>query len=366
MDLCYKCELLAATGMCITEKEYKHTILQGIPDKLVRFASQLLATTHIVHCTLTVNINILISHICEEAEHLKNHHVQSQKGQEWDKKGEGLTSKAFAATQSKGQKRTCCRGKCHTCREGGHWACMCHASKNEEATVPALEVSSGATVQPETEATEATHTIVLEGEGYWMAEEEAAHAQHVNVEMGLPLGHPESLALEVHAQTVIAEPHPILGKPGGLKKVAHTQPVATELDLPGGQPGDPNVNTHMHLASMEHKVLQIEGNDDLLEVEGEGATINATFEEDADSHVDLQGNGVSHPIMLKKDIFLTFSSFPLHTILEAARMQCSPPINAGTLAIEEPELSSHTNMALPLLDTPRDWHGHVIPGLDGG
>ncbi len=139
----------------------------------------------VVHHSSTVNTDILISHICEEAECLKNHHMQSQKGQEWDKKGEGLTSEAFAATQSKGQKRMRRRGKCHTCGEGGHWACVCRASKNEEVTVPALKVSLGATVQPETEAIEATHTVILEGEGLWIAEEVAAHAQNVDVELGL-------------------------------------------------------------------------------------------------------------------------------------------------------------------------------------
>src|SRR6266851_6898638 len=108
---------------------------------------------------------------------------------------------------------------------------MCCVSKNEEVIASALKASLGATVQPETEAMEATHTVVLEGEGYWMAEEEAAHAQHVDVEMGLPLGHPESPALEVHAQTVVTEPHPILGELGGLEKVTHVLLVATEPDL---------------------------------------------------------------------------------------------------------------------------------------
>ncbi len=218
--------------------------------------------------------------------------------------------------------------------------------------MPALEASLGATVQPKTEATEATHTIVLEREGYWMAEKEATHTQHVDVEIGLPLGHPESPALEVHAQTVIVEPHPILGKLGGLEKVACMQPVAVELDLPGGQPGDPNVNARMHLASAEPEDLEIEGDTDLLEVEGEETAINATFEEDADPHVDLQGNGVSHPIMLKEDIFLTFSSSPLYTTSEAARTQCSPPIDTRTLAIKGPELTGRTDMALPPLNIP--------------
>ncbi len=75
MDLRYRCEALAAAGVCIAEKEYEHTILQGIPDELARFASQLLATTRVVHRTSTVDIDVLIGHICEEAEHLKNCHM---------------------------------------------------------------------------------------------------------------------------------------------------------------------------------------------------------------------------------------------------------------------------------------------------
>ncbi len=121
-DLRYKCEELAAMGVHITEKEYQCTLLQGLPDELVKFASQLLATVCIVHHTLTVNINTLISHICEEVEHLKNHHARSQRGQEWDKKGEGLIGEVFAATRSKGGRRRHRRGNCHTCREVG---CYC-------------------------------------------------------------------------------------------------------------------------------------------------------------------------------------------------------------------------------------------------
>ncbi len=53
-------------------------------------------------------------------------------------------------------------------------------------TAPALALL-GATVQPETQPAEAdaTHTVVLEGEGLWIAEEVAAHAQNVDVELGL-------------------------------------------------------------------------------------------------------------------------------------------------------------------------------------
>jgi len=133
-------------------------------------------------------------------------------------------------------------------------------------TAPAPQASSGATAQPETEATEATHTITLEGEELWMAEEAATHTQNVDVELGLSRALPQSLIPEVHVQIVVAEPCPILGKPGGLEKVARTQPIATELDLPGGQPGDPNANARTHLASAEPNNLRMEEDEDLLEV----------------------------------------------------------------------------------------------------
>ena len=90
----------------------------------------------------------------------------------------------------------------------------------------------------------------------------------------------------------------------------------------------------------------------MLEVEGEETAINATFEEDADPHVDLQGNRVSHPIMHKEDMFLTFLSSPLHNTLEAARMQRSPPVNEEMPPIEGLEPSGHINMVPPPLNIP--------------
>ena len=76
-ELHYKCEELVAAGVCITEKEYECTVLQGIPDKLVRLALQLLATVCIVYWTSIINIDALIGHICEEVECLKNCCMQS-------------------------------------------------------------------------------------------------------------------------------------------------------------------------------------------------------------------------------------------------------------------------------------------------
>jgi hypothetical protein len=41
-----------------------------------------------------------------------------------------------------------------------------------------------------------------EGDGFWMAIEEAAHAQPVHAEPGLRWGHPETLDADVHAQVM--------------------------------------------------------------------------------------------------------------------------------------------------------------------
>jgi hypothetical protein len=113
MDLRYKREVLAAAGVHITDKEYQGTLLRGIPDEDARFASQLLSATRLVHHASTVDTGTSIGYICEEAERLKNRCAQDQKGQEWDKKGEGLTGEVFAATRSDSGRRIRRKSKCH-------------------------------------------------------------------------------------------------------------------------------------------------------------------------------------------------------------------------------------------------------------
>jgi hypothetical protein len=60
------------------QKEYQHTVLKSIPNKLAKFASQLLTnawiTSHIV------DTETLINSICEESEWLKNCHSCNQQG----------------------------------------------------------------------------------------------------------------------------------------------------------------------------------------------------------------------------------------------------------------------------------------------
>jgi len=90
--------------------------------------------------------------------------------------------------------------------------------------------------KPQPADADATHTLVLEREGLWIAKEVATHAQNVIVELGLSQDLLQSLDPKVHMETVAMEPCPISGEPGGLnsEKVAHVQPVAMEPDLLGG------------------------------------------------------------------------------------------------------------------------------------
>ena len=95
-SLCYKKEELAAAGVQVSEKEYEHTILRGIPDELATFASHLLSSAFIVHGAAPINLDTLTSLICEEADRLKSRSMH------WKSSQGGRTSpeaeEAFVAT----------------------------------------------------------------------------------------------------------------------------------------------------------------------------------------------------------------------------------------------------------------------------
>jgi hypothetical protein len=96
----YKCEELAAAGVRISNKDYQHTVLRGISDKLARFASQLLTAVCLTRSP-NVDTGTLIDHICEEADRLKNRHTRGQKPRGGKKDG---IDEALAATGSEREK----------------------------------------------------------------------------------------------------------------------------------------------------------------------------------------------------------------------------------------------------------------------
>ena len=92
-----KHEELAATGVRISSKDYLKTILKGIPNHLTSFAATILSNQNYSNNN-SVDIDMLVHQICEEADRMKNHHndgMQSQRAGGGKKDGD----EALAATR---------------------------------------------------------------------------------------------------------------------------------------------------------------------------------------------------------------------------------------------------------------------------
>jgi len=277
---------------------------------------------------------------------------------------EGLTGEPPAVIGQGGSQRRRRRGKCHSCGEEGHHARNCHAPREEPATPLIAQEQSGASVQPETSPAHLTRTTDLEGEGCPLAEEGDTLAQIVGAEAVPSRQHPEDPTQEVHAQTAGAEPEVISGEPGAIEEVAHEHNDRAEPDLQE-QPGDPNANTpkgvtHPEPDSMPGEDINPNANAP-VHLEGTGPEVmleeggiageNASVEEDRVPRIELQESGVSHLVTPEEDMFLTSSSSSSPpTTSEAARMQCSPAVSAGTPASPVPDHSA--DLEPPPHDTP--------------
>ena len=97
-----KHEELAAAGIAITQKDYQHTMLKGIPEELAKFAAQLLSSVSI-NVRPIVDTNVLIDHICEESKRMKNRRGSAMQNQKGGAKKEGV-DEDLAATGSTDQK----------------------------------------------------------------------------------------------------------------------------------------------------------------------------------------------------------------------------------------------------------------------
>jgi hypothetical protein len=195
-------EGLAAAGVQITDKDYQRAVLRGIPEELTTFASQLLSSAMLTH--RVIDTDVLIDHICEEAERLKSI-VRSQQGNEGGNRREEVTDEAIAATASGGGRRRR-RGKCHNCRKRGHGAHECPENAR------AAQTSSGTTTQPETNPTGVANSspiVVFEEDGSWMVNEE--HAQIVGTEQNLMLGLPGGPNADAHALLAGGEGEWVIG-----------------------------------------------------------------------------------------------------------------------------------------------------------
>ena len=164
-----------------------------------------------------MDTNTLISHICKEAECIKNHRTGSQPNQGGKKEGQSDEALATTGLEGGNKNKGHCKGKCHNCGKPGHWAHKCCSKKKEEGSSgQAAGLSLGADSKRKTKPvgsantvdTDDDRTIVADdanGDGFWMAEEEVALAQVISVELDTLLGDPEDLEEDVCTHTKGAE-----------------------------------------------------------------------------------------------------------------------------------------------------------------
>ncbi|KAH9034455.1 hypothetical protein EDB85DRAFT_2144297 [Lactarius pseudohatsudake] len=74
----FKREELSAAGVVISYRDYQCTVLRGIPEELARFASGLLSSAVLYNHVTSIDTDDLITHICEEADRMKNYRAKSQ------------------------------------------------------------------------------------------------------------------------------------------------------------------------------------------------------------------------------------------------------------------------------------------------
>jgi hypothetical protein len=173
-----KCYKLRAIDINISDSDYKHVILHGLPDALTPFAS--LTLTHLnlgsEYTGKPVDLSRFFDLISEEANCVKACRVpkdQSSKG-----KNGSQTDEALAVTD--GNNRKCCKGKCHHCQKEGHWVHECFTKKWEEEAAKAQSsqaaqasssTSAGtSTSKPENKPVGSANTVTIDddsdGDGF--------------------------------------------------------------------------------------------------------------------------------------------------------------------------------------------------------
>ena len=138
-----KREELAAVGVTMGDKEYRSAIIKALPEEMSKFASSLLTAARVLSSSHSIDPEVLIDHVSEEADRLaarrKRDGNSSGKGKG---KQNGSQDEAMAATQWDGGKKRR-KGKCHNCGKPGHWARECRGPKKEQNQSTNQQSSSG-------------------------------------------------------------------------------------------------------------------------------------------------------------------------------------------------------------------------------
>jgi hypothetical protein len=130
-ELRTKREELVQVGVDIDEKDYLSTIISSLPLSLSSFASANLAAARMFSPTKSIDPDVLMSLLMEEAERQKAQVARrrgSGKGADEDKPGEALSSEGSKPRKGKGRANV----TCWTCNKKGHYQNECKEPKPED------------------------------------------------------------------------------------------------------------------------------------------------------------------------------------------------------------------------------------------
>ena len=144
-----KREELAAVGVTMSDKEYRSAIIKSLPEEMSKFASGLLTAARVLTPSTSIDPDILIDHISEEADRLS-----ARRKRDGSSSGKGkqpqVQDEALAATQGDGGKKRR-KGKCHNCGIAGHWARECRKPKKDQPSTNNQNQSAGQSSQQQSQ-----------------------------------------------------------------------------------------------------------------------------------------------------------------------------------------------------------------------